>query len=159
MLSSSAQLQLQLASARSGELRWSLLSIFIQTTLQSEMISRLIKPSFTNLKVDQYLQAGEKELNNPDFYDNIVGDPTLEIRNKCIELISNMQKRGEISEKVADYLMSGDVQLSNFYHLIKTHSLPTESQEVESWLEEKGFPIRGIISGRGGPNRKVGRIC
>ena len=109
-------------------------------------------PSFTKLKVDQYLQAGEQELNNPDFYENIDTDPTNEIRRKCIDLISNMQKRGEISDRIADYLLSGDVQLSNFYHLVKTHSLPSNSQEIETWLQEKGFPIRGIFSGRGGPN-------
>ena len=71
-------------------------------------------PSFTKLKVCQYLQAGEKELQNVQFYETINDDPTLEIKRKCIELVSVMQKKGEISEKVSDYLMSGDIKLSNF---------------------------------------------
>ena len=61
----------------------------------------------------QYLQSGENELQNVQFYETI-NDPTLKIKRKCIELVSVMQKKGEISEKVSDYLMSGDIKLSNF---------------------------------------------
>ena len=112
-------------------------------------------PSFTKLTVDQYLTAGEKELNNSQFYDIVDEDPTIDIKRKCIELVSKMQKNGEISDKVSEYLMSGDIKLSKFYHVIKTHSLPTDSHSLVDWLEEKEFPIRGIISGRGAPTEKL----
>ena len=112
-------------------------------------------PSFTKLTVDQYLEAGEKELNNTEFYEVRDDDPTGDIRKQCIDLIVNMQRRKEISEKVAEYLLSGEVKLSKFYHLIKTHSLPNDSQDAEKWLAEKGVPIRGIISGVGAPTEKL----
>ena len=98
-------------------------------------------PSFTKMMVGQFIQAGENELQNTPFYDIIQDDPTIEIKRKCIDLVSDMKSKGEISDKVADYLMSGEIKLSNFYHLIKTHSLPNDDT-LEAWLEEKGFPIR-----------------
>ena len=108
-------------------------------------------PSFTKLTVEQYIEAGEKELNNSDFYEVINDDPTDDIKKKCTDLVVDMQRRKEISDGVSDYLLSGDVKLSNFYHLVKTHSLPTDSEAAERWIDEKGFPIRGIISGVGAP--------
>jgi hypothetical protein len=63
-------------------------------------------PSFTKLEVGKYIEAGERELGNSQFYENIDNDPTNEIKRKCIELVSQMQKNGEISDKVAEYLMS-----------------------------------------------------
>ena len=112
-------------------------------------------PSFTKLTVDQYIKAGEKELSNDDFYEVIHDDPTDDIKKQCTDLVVDMQRRKEISDSVADYLLSGEVKLSNFYHLVKTHSLPADSQAAQEWLDEKGFPIRGIISGVGAPTEKL----
>ena len=45
--------------------------------------------------------------------------------------------------------------MSKFYHVLKTHNIPTELENPLDWLEEQGFPIRGIISGRGGPTERL----
>ena len=66
-----------------------------------------------------------------------------------------MLQSGEITEKVAEYLQLGGDKLSKYYHLLKTHNIPTDLENPLDWLEEQGFPIRGIISGRGGPTERL----
>ena len=46
-------------------------------------------------------------------------------------------------------------KLSHFYHLLKTHNIPISLENPSQWLEENGFPIRGIISGRGSPIERL----
>ena len=66
-----------------------------------------------------------------------------------------MLKNEEITSKVADYLKNGDKSLSKFYHLLKTYKIPPELENPDQWLAERGFPIRGIISGRGSPTERL----
>ena len=66
-----------------------------------------------------------------------------------------MLHQGEITEEVSKYLQLGGDKLSKFYHLLKTHNIPTSLENPSSWLEEQGFPIRGIISGKGGPTERL----
>ena len=66
-----------------------------------------------------------------------------------------MCRRGEITEKISEYLQNGQAKMSTFYHLLKTHKIPIELDVPNDWLLEKGFPIRGIISGRGSPTEKL----
>ena len=61
-----------------------------------------------------------------------------------------MMNNGEISQNVAEYLENGDQKLPKFYHLLKTHKIPPQTENPTQWIEEQGYPIRGIISGRGG---------
>ena len=49
------------------------------------------------------LTTGAKVLDNSQFYEKLNDDPTIEIRHKCINLVSQMPKKGEISDKVAEY--------------------------------------------------------
>ena len=63
--------------------------------------------------------------------------------------------RGEVSEKVSEYLQCGQSKMSNFYHLLKTHKIPIELDDPRDWLLEKGFPIRGIVSGKGSPTERL----
>ena len=58
----------------------------------------------------------------------------------------------DISESVTKYLKSGGKNLQKFYHLLKTHKIPGPIE----WLEDNGCPLRGIISGRGGPLERLG---
>ena len=67
------------------------------------------------------------------------------------KLVDEMWLRDEISESVAKYLKSGDKNLPKFYHLLKTHKIPGNVENPIGWLEDNGYPLRGIISGRGGP--------
>ena len=30
------------------------------------------------------------------------------------------------------------------YHLLKTHKIPTDIVDPSTWLDEQGFPVRGI---------------
>ena len=47
----------------------------------------------------------------------------------------------------------GEVNLPKYYHVLKTHKLATEVRDPSSWLETNGYPVRGMISGRGAPLR------
>ena len=66
-----------------------------------------------------------------------------------------MKELNEISAKVAAHLKGGEGKLSRFYHLLKTHKIPEAVEDPEAWLEENGFPVRGIISGNGSPTERI----
>ena len=57
----------------------------------------------------------------------------------------------EISESIAKYLKSGGKNLPKLNHLLKTHKIPGDIDNPVEWLENNGYPLRGIISGQGGP--------
>ena len=111
--------------------------------------------SFTKMKKSQYISAGEKELQKPQFYQEVDVDPSTETKTKQDNLVRRMFEDGEITEKVSDYLQLGGDRLSKFYHLLKTHSIPVDLVDPAQWLEEQGFPVRGIISGVGGPTERL----
>ena len=81
----------------------------------------------------------------------IPDDKTDKTKKKNDELVSKMLKNGEISDKVAKYLVKGQTNLSKFYYLLKTHKIPCSVENPGEWLDENGYPLRGIISGRGAP--------
>ena len=58
-----------------------------------------------------------------------------------------MLYKNEIPLKVAEFLKGGDCQVAKYYHLLKTHKIPTDIDDPEGWLNENGYPIRGIVSG------------
>ena len=112
--------------------------------------------SFTKMKKEQYLAAGTKELAKDSFYDKVEDDTSKEIKKQCDILVQDMLRKEEIPEKVAEFLMSGKSKLSKYYHLIKTHKIPTEVSDPSSWMEANGYPVRGIISCRGSPTERLG---
>ena len=112
-------------------------------------------PSFTKMTKMQYIRAGEKELENPNFYINVDDDQSDSVKKKSDELVQKMFKNEEIPEKVAEYLVSGKKNLSTFYHLLKTHKIPQDVENPSDWLDSNGFPLRGIISGRGSPTERL----
>ena len=63
--------------------------------------------------------------------------------------------QGEISVKISEYLQNGQTKMPKFYHLLKTQKIPIELDDPNDWLSEEGFPIRGIISGRGSPTERL----
>ena len=107
--------------------------------------------SFTKLNRDQYILLGEKELEN-DAYTNVTDDPSTSLKIKSDRLVTKMQKKGEISENVANFLVQGDQQLSKFYHVIKTHKIPPSSESPDD------LPLRGIISTRSSPLERLGGL-
>ena len=54
--------------------------------------------------------------------------------------------KDEISEPVANFLKGSQKNLSAYYHLLKTHKIPQDVDNPTDWLENHGYPIRGIIS-------------
>ena len=73
-------------------------------------------------------------------------------------LVDSSHMNEEIPEKVSEYLQGGQAKMSKFYHLLKTHKIPIEQQNPKDWLEKEGYPIRGIISGRGSPTERLGGL-
>ena len=45
--------------------------------------------------------------------------------------------------------------MSKFYHLVKTHKIPSTLSDPTEWLEEHGIPIRGIISRCGSATERL----
>ena len=112
-------------------------------------------PSFTKMRREQYLKAGNAELENSEYYEEVIEDPSIEIKMKCDHLVQKMVQNREVSEKVGEFLQNGDGKLSKFYHLLKTHNIPISVDDPSEWLEENGYPIRGIISGCGSPTERL----
>ena len=99
--------------------------------------------------------AGEDEFSNEHFYTEVDEDLSNEIRVNSAILVDEMGHKEEISNKVVEFLKSGDCKLSKYYHLLKTHKIPADTQNASSWLENNGFPLRGIVSGCGAPTERL----
>ena len=112
-------------------------------------------PSFVKMSKKQYIEAGETELQKENFYEEIVNDPSIETKAKNDKIVDDMVFSDEIPLKVGEFLKDGKAELSRFYHLIKTHKIPVSVQNPSQWLDENGFPIRGIISGCGSPTERI----
>ena len=111
-------------------------------------------PSFTKMTKEQYVAAGERELNKPN-YEKVKDDPVDEIVNKVKSFVNKLFDDKQISEKIMLYLLNGDKKLSKFYHILKTHKIPIDVENPSQWLEENGFPVRGIIAGCGSPTERL----
>ena len=104
--------------------------------------------SFTKMSKEQYISLGEKELDS-EVYTVMAEDPSVEMKSVNDKLVSNMLKKEEISENVANFLVNGDKKLSKFYHLIKTHKIPPSTENPVN------LPLRGIISARSSPLERL----
>ena len=113
-------------------------------------------PSFTKMTTKQYIDSGEKELENEKFYEVVDDDKSEYLKGKSDKLIEDMWLSDEISEPVAKYLKSCDKKMPKLYHLLKTHKISPNVDDPIEWLENNGYPLRGIISGQGGPLERLG---
>ena len=112
-------------------------------------------PSFVKMTKEQYLDSGEKELEKPNFYKQVQDDPSELIKPKSDAIVHDMFVNDEISEPVSKFLLNGQKNLSTYYHLLKTHKIPQDVDNPTEWLGNQGYPIRGIISARGGPTERL----
>ena len=112
-------------------------------------------PSFVKMTKEQYLDSGEKELEKPNFYKQVQDDPSELIKQKSDAIVHDMFVNDEISEPVSKFLLNGQKNLSTYYHLLKTHKIPQDVDNPTEWLGNQGYPIRGIISARGGPTERL----
>ena len=104
-------------------------------------------PSFVKMTREQYITAGEKELEK-DCYQIVPNDPSEKGKAENDKLVQKMLRGGEISDKVTTFLQNGDKSLSNFYHIVKTHKIPPCIENPVDWIDQQGLPVRGIISAR-----------
>jgi hypothetical protein len=112
-------------------------------------------PSFVKLNKDQYLRAGSIKLENDKFYQGIQEYSPIEIKRRNDVIINEMVNKDEISIKVAEFLRGGQCEVAKFYHLLKTHKIPSTIEDPSEWLTEHGFPIRGIVSGIKTPTERL----
>ena len=71
-------------------------------------------PSFTKMNTAQYIEAGEVELENENFYRNVDENPCDAVKQKCDKLVNEMFSGKEISESVAKFLLSGEKKSLKF---------------------------------------------
>ena len=126
-----------------------LYKLWVKLVLHS---SRNLKP--LSYRIMSKFHAYRVELKNGAFYEEVQLDPSSEVKKENDILVQKMIENDEISDKVGEFLMSGGDKLSKFYHLLKTHNIPTHVDNPSQWLQENGFLIRGIISGRGSPKER-----
>ena len=74
-------------------------------------------PSFTKMTNEQYIEAGNTELSNRAFYEEVQSDPSSDVKKKSDSLVKKMVSDGEISEKVGEYLQCGGGQTIPFLPL------------------------------------------
>ena len=111
--------------------------------------------SFTKMTRNQYIAVGEKEL-EANSYSKVTGDPCQKIKTENDQLVSHMQARGEIPDKVAAYLLNGEKKMSKFYHLLKTHKISPNMDNPAELIESGTLPVRGIISAIKSPLERLG---
>ena len=63
---------------------------------------------------EQYLGAGEKELENPKFYEPLEDDICETLKSKSDKMVDDIFLGDEISEPVAKYLKGGGKNLPKF---------------------------------------------
>ena len=112
--------------------------------------------SFVKMRKDQYIQAGNSELSKNRYYEEINEDPCKVIKERNDVIVDAMIMNDEIPLKVGEFLKDGKSELPKFYHILKTHKIPTTIENPEEWLETNGFPIRGIVSGCNSPTERLG---
>ena len=86
-------------------------------------------PSFVKMNRNQYLEAGKSELEKEKFYEKVENVNSVEIKAENDKLVDEMMYNGEIPDKVAQFLKGGQYDLSRFYHLLKTHKIPTDIED------------------------------
>jgi hypothetical protein len=111
--------------------------------------------SFVKLNRNDYLKAGEKELDNKDVYEVIENDLGTQIKAQNDALVDAMIINDEIPVKVGTFLKDGQCKLSKFYHLTKTHKIPSNLEDPSPWLDQNGLPVRGIVAGIGSPTERL----
>ena len=97
-------------------------------------------PSFVKMTKEQYLEAGEKELGNRRFYEEVQVDKSQELKNRNDIMADAMFQNEEISENVAQFLNGGESDLTKYYHLLKTHKIPPLLKTLPSGWRRMGFP-------------------
>jgi hypothetical protein len=111
--------------------------------------------SFVKMSKQQYLEAGKNELGNKDVYEEIANDESKQIKTKSDIIADSLVQKNEVPLKVGEFLKGGKFELSKFYHIVKTHKIPPSVEDPNDWIEENGFPLRGIISGCGSPTERL----
>ena len=111
--------------------------------------------SFVKMTKQQYLEAGKNELGNRDVYEEIADDTSKQIKTKSDIIADSLIQKNEVPLKVGEFLKGGKFELSKFYHIVKTHKIPPSLDDPKDWIEENGFPLRGIISGCGSPTERL----
>ena len=101
------------------------------------------------------MQAGKVELEYDKFYQEVPEHSSKEIKRKNDIIVDDMVQKDEIPLKVAEFLKGGQCEVSKFYHILKTHKIPSTIDNPTEWLTENGFPIRGIVSGIGTPTERL----
>ena len=79
----------------------------------------------------------------------IENDLGTQIKAQNDALVDAMIINDEIPVKVGSFLKDGMCKLSKFYHLPKTHKIPSNLDDPSPWLDQNGLPVRGIVSGIG----------
>ena len=93
-----------------------------------------------------YINEGQRQLHNTQFYEETDLDHTGEVINRINLHVHNMLQMGKISQSTCNYLTSDIDRTQQFYLLPKIHKDP---------LDPPGSPI---VSGSGGPTEKISQL-
>ena len=69
-------------------------------------------PSFVKMTKQQYQEAGNKELGNEKFYQEVNEDPSKQFKIESDIIVDSMLIKDEIPLKVAEFLKGGDCQVA-----------------------------------------------
>ena len=94
---------------------------------------------------DNYI-AGERQLQDQQFYEETSTDLTGEVIHRVNLFVNNMLQRGQITEKTSSYLTTDIDRTQQLYLLPKIHK------------DMNNPPGRPIVSGSGGPTEKISQF-
>ena len=93
-----------------------------------------------------YINEGERQLHNNQFYEETETDLTGEVIHRVNLYVNNMLQRGQISQNISNYLTTDIDRTQQFYLLPKIHK------------DIVNPPGRPIVSGSGGPTEKISQF-
>ncbi len=96
--------------------------------------------------LDKYVQEGTRQLSDGDFYVETTDDLTLKHNDKVTQVVRRLFEKGEISQKVYEYLSMDSPRTSLFYLLPKIHK------------DKCNQPGRPIVSANDCPTERISQL-
>ena len=93
------------------------------------------------MDTQQYIEEGNRQLKNTNFYKQLQSDPTDSITTEIRNILAEMHENGHIDKDTFNYLVPENCSPGRFYMLPKLH--------------KEGIPGRPIVSANGHPTEKI----
>lgn len=97
------------------------------------------------LNTNDYIQEGNRQLNDPNFYEHLTGDPTPRYAKIVSSTLEELLKGGKITANEHKLLKPAHPSLGRFYMLPKIHKTGNPGRPIISGVGTITEPISGYV--------------